>query len=163
MTILHLLFVSGQDFKAKAIILDHRTDGVAEGRLIFANLKRSIQYVRSSWIEIHTCIIPLPFHIIDIQYLTAHRKSFLSYYVRGLTGKGSAYLGILDVVVPLPLPLSAILILVIGLSSSLISRSHLYAFGSPDLGFELCTGVRYPFQSRLRNLAEQFTAHICLG
>ena len=70
--------------------------GVQEGRLIFVNLKRSIQYTIShSSPEVIAQLLcaPLPYRSSPVTLLTSR----------------------LDVVVPIPIPLSAILILVIGM------------------------------------------------
>ena len=69
-------------------------EGVAEGRQIFVNLKRSIQYTIS-----HSTPEVIP------QLLCRHSPPLR---VRSLLNMPT------DVVVPIPLPLSAILILVIG-------------------------------------------------
>ena len=72
--------------------------GVQEGRLIFVNLKRSIQYTIShSSPEVIAQLLcaSLPYWSSPVTLLTSR----------------------LDVVVPIPIPLSAILILVIGMPS----------------------------------------------
>ena len=96
-------------------------EGVQEGRQIFVNLKRSIQWVLLSpgWVDSEVCYIrTLMNRSTGIPSRTVHLKSCLNFYVSSsdLSSKKwvSEYAAI-DVVVPIPLPLSAILILVIGM------------------------------------------------
>lgn len=89
-------------------VIDRNCDaeGVQEGRQIFVNLKRSIQYTIS-----HSTPEVIP------QLLCKFRSS--------LTMQSCSFNVSADVVVPIPLPLSAILILVIGELTSKCSPRHL--------------------------------------
>ncbi len=98
--------ISGSDVSKEAanmILLDDNfastVKGVKEGRQIFVNLKRSIQYTIT-----HTTPEVVP------QLLCKSLVHRLTWSVR-------VFIIVVDVIIPIPLPLSAILILVIGEST----------------------------------------------
>jgi sodium/potassium-transporting ATPase subunit alpha len=104
--------MSGSDVSKEAanmILLDDNfastVKGVQEGRQIFVNLKRSIQYTIS-----HTTpeVIPQLLCTFLIHYFMIARIFIVT----------------IDVIVPVPLPLTAILILVIGETGASISDHH---------------------------------------
>jgi sodium/potassium-transporting ATPase subunit alpha len=106
--------ISGSDVSKEAanmILLDDNfastVKGVKEGRQIFVNLKRSIQYTIT-----HTTPEVVP-QLLCASLSLMHRIMWFGYSFFAV-----------DVIIPIPLPLSAILILVIGESNMTVSFRH---------------------------------------